>query len=377
MQRLLSSRISTTPHLQKSLFSSIMAGQSPIKVAILDDYQGIATPKFAPLVNQGKISVTYFPNTLNVRNADERAAQIERLQPFEIISTMRERSPFNADILGSLPNLKLLLTTGARNLGIDHEFAASRGIVVAGTARKTQAGNGPDPTTQQTWALILGLAKHVAREDAALKSDKGHWQGQNLAMNLPGKTLGLLGLGRLGQASAKIAVLAFGLKVVAWSSSLTQEKADEAAQEIGLPPGSIQVAASKLDLLRQSDIVSLHYVLSDRSRGLIGKEELAAMKPSALLINTSRGPLIDEEALFEALEAGKIGGVAIDVFDIEPLPADSRWRSTEWGKNGRSEVLLSPHMGYAVEDYIGEMYEQVVENLERYLEGKELLVRYN
>ncbi|OKL60978.1 hypothetical protein UA08_03294 [Talaromyces atroroseus] len=347
---------------------------TPVQVAVLDDYQGIATPKFAHLVDQGKISVTYFPNTLNVRNADEREAQIKRLQPFEILSTMRERSLFNADILGSLPNLKVLLTTGARNFAIDHEFAATKGIVVAGTQRTSEAANGPDPTTQQTWALILGLAKHIAREDNALKTDKSYWQGQDLAISLPGKTLGLLGLGRLGQASAKIAILAFGMKVVAWSSSLTQEKADAAAAEIGLPAGSIRVAASKLDLLREADVVSLHYVLSERSRGLVGKEELAAMKPSALLINTSRGPLVDEAALFETLKAGKIRGAAIDVFDIEPLPADSPWRTTEWGKNGRSEVLLSPHMGYAVEDYIGSLYDQVVENLERHLAGQELLL---
>lgn len=357
---------------------------SPIKVAILDDYQDIATPKFEHLVKSNKISLTLFPQTLNIRNADEREAQIKRLQPFEVISTMRERSIFNADVIGSLPNLKLLLTTGPRNFSIDHEFAATKGIVVAGTDRKIKnsdaaaaAAAGPDPTTQQTWALILGLSKHIARDDIELKSDKKYWQGHDLAINLPGKTLGLIGLGRLGTASAKIAILAFGMKVVAWSSSLTQERAEEAAAGIGLPAGSIQVAESKLDLLRKADIVSLHYVLSDRSRGMIGREELAAMKPTALLINTSRGPLIDEEALLETLKAGKIRGAALDVFDVEPLPADSEWRTTEWGKNGRSEVLLSPHMGYGVEEYIGTMYDQNVDNLERYLEGRELLARFN
>lgn len=370
------SKISTRPRLGKM--------SSPIKVAILDDYQDIATPKFEHLVKSNKISLTLFPQTLNIRNADEREAQIKRLQPFEVISTMRERSIFNADVIGSLPNLKLLLTTGPRNFSIDHEFAATKGIVVAGTDRKIKnsdaaaaAAAGPDPTTQQTWALILGLSKHIARDDIELKSDKKYWQGHDLAINLPGKTLGLIGLGRLGTASAKIAILAFGMKVVAWSSSLTQERAEEAAAGIGLPAGSIQVAESKLDLLRKADIVSLHYVLSDRSRGMIGREELAAMKPTALLINTSRGPLIDEEALLETLKAGKIRGAALDVFDVEPLPADSEWRTTEWGKNGRSEVLLSPHMGYGVEEYIGTMYDQNVDNLERYLEGRELLARFN
>ncbi|KAH8703128.1 D-isomer-specific 2-hydroxyacid dehydrogenase family protein [Talaromyces proteolyticus] len=322
------------------------------------------------------VSLTLFPNTLNVRIPDEREAQIKRLEPFEVISTMRERSAFKADVLGSLPNLRLLLTTGVRNLSIDHEFASTKGIVVAGTSRGTES-IGPDSTTQQNWALILGLARHIARDDIALKSEKSYWQGNSLAIELPGKILGLVGLGRLGKATAKIAVLAFGMKVIAWSSSLSQEKADEAAAEIGLPAGSITVAVSKLDLLRQADIVSLHYVLSDRSRGMIGREELAAMKPTALLVNTSRGPLIDQDALLETLKAGRIRGAAIDVFDVEPLPADSEWRTTEWGKNGRSDVLLSPHMGYGSEEYIGRMYDEVVKNVERYLAGEELLVRYN
>jgi glycerate dehydrogenase len=349
---------------------------TPLKIAILDDYQDIATPKFAHLTSNGKVALTLFPKTLNVQNPDERVAQIKRLKPFEVISTMRERSAFHADIIDALPNLKLLLTTGVRNLSIDHEFAATKGVVVAGTKR-TGESSGPDTTTQQTWALILGLARHIARDDIALKTDKSYWQGQSLGIELPGKTLGLVGLGRLGKATAKIAALAFGMKVIAWSSSLTQEKADEAALDIGLPAGSIVVPASKLDLLRQADVVSMHYVLSDRSRGIIGKEELAAMKPTALLVNTSRGPLIDQDALLETLKAGCIRGAAIDVYEVEPLPADSEWRTTEWGKNGRSDLLLSPHMGYGTEEYIGHMYDQVVQNVERYLAGEGLLARYN
>lgn len=355
---------------------------SPIKVAVLDDYQNISHPKFEQLVNAKKITVEYFPQTLNVRNPEEREAQINRLKPFEVISTMRERSLFNADVLDALPNLRLLLTTGKRNFSIDHEFAATKGIVVAGTDRLAQddsssSSNGPDPTTQQTWALILGLSKHIARDDHALKNDRLYWQGDSLAIHLPGKKLGLIGLGRLGSATARIAILAFGMKVLAWSSSLTQERADKIATEVGLPTGSIQVATSKLDLLREADIVSLHYVLSDCSRGMIGKEELAAMKPTALLINTSRGPLIDEQALLDTLKRGSIRGAALDVFNVEPLPGDSEWRTTAWGVDGRSEVLLSPHMGYGVEEYIGGMYSQVVDNLERYLDGRYLLARYN
>lgn len=349
---------------------------SPLNIAILDDYQDIASSKFAHLTSTGKVALTLFPKTLNVRNPDERAAQIKRLEPFKVISTMRERSAFHADVIGELPNLKLLLTTGVRNLSIDHKFAATKGIVVAGTERKA-ASAGPDSTTQQTWALILGLARHVSRDDIALKTDKSYWQGQTLGIDLPGKTIGLLGLGRLGKATAKIAALAFGMKVIAWSSSLTQEKADEAAKEIGLPAGSIVVPASKLDLLRQADLVSMHYVLSERSRGIIGKEELAAMKPTALLVNTSRAPLIDQHALLETLKAGRIRGAAIDVYEVEPLPADSEWRTTEWGKNGRSDLLLSPHMGYGTEEYIGQMYDGVVQNVERYLAGEALLAQYN
>ncbi|CRG90886.1 hypothetical protein PISL3812_07932 [Talaromyces islandicus] len=348
---------------------------NPLKIAILDDYQDIASSKFAHLTSTGKVALTLFPKTLDVRNPDERAAQIKRLEPFEVISTMRERSAFHADVISALPNLKLLLTTGVRNLSIDHEFAATKGIVVAGTERSGESS--PDTTTQQNWALILGLARHIARDDIALKTDKSYWQGQTLGIDLPGKTLGLMGLGRLGKATARIAVLAFGMKVVAWSSSLTQEKADKAALDIGLPAGSIVVPPSKLDLVRQADIVSMHYVLSDRSRGIIGKEELAAMKPTALLINTSRAPLIDQNALLETLKAGRIRGAAIDVYEVEPLPADSEWRTTEWGKNGRSELLLSPHMGYGTEEYIGHMYDRVVKNVERYLAGEELLARFN
>jgi lactate dehydrogenase-like 2-hydroxyacid dehydrogenase len=354
-------------------FSSTVIMSKPVKLAILDDYQNLAPAKFDRLVSSGRLEVASFPDTLDPREPADKAALIERLKPFEIISTMRERTPFRTDILETLPNLKLLLTTGTRNASIDSTAAAQRGIVVAGTTN--EARQPPDSTTQHTWALILGLARHIARDDAAVKS--GAWQGTTLALGLPGLTLGLLGLGRLGAATARIAISAFNMKVVAWSSSLTQERADETAKQLCLPVGSIVVAPSKLDLLRTADIVSIHYVLSDRSRGLVGKEELAALKPTALLINTSRGPLIDEVALLETLKAGRIRGAALDVFDKEPLPADSQWRTTAWGEDGRSEVLLSPHMGYGETTVINSWYEQTAANVERWLDGKEILNRMN
>ncbi|KAJ9328148.1 hypothetical protein DTO027B5_1063 [Paecilomyces variotii] len=345
----------------------------PVKVAILDDYQNLAPVKFESLVSSGRVELTSFTETLDTRDAKDRTVLIERLQPFEVISTMRERTVFTEDVLKALPNLKLLLTTGLRNASIDSVAAAKRGVIVAGTESRSKAG--PDATTQHTWALILGLARHIARDDLAVKS--GAWQGPTLALGLPGLTLGLLGLGKLGAATARIAVLAFNLKVIAWSSSLTQEKADETAKSLGLPVGSIRVASSKLDLFRTADIVSVHYVLSERSRGIVGKEELAALKPSALLINTSRGPLIDEAALLETLKAGRIRGAALDVFNKEPLPVDSEWRTTRWGEEGRSEVLLSPHMGYGEADNISSWYAQTAANLEHWLDGKAVPNRLN
>lgn len=345
----------------------------PVKVAVLDDYQNLAPAQFDSLISSGRIELSSFPDTLDAQDAKDREVLIKRLQPFEVISTMRERTAFTDEVLAGLPNLKLLLTTGLRNASIDSAAAAKRGIIVAGT--KSRSSLPPDSTTQHTWALILGLARHIARDDLAVKS--GAWQGQTLAIGLPGRTLGLLGLGRLGAATARIAVLAFNLKVIAWSSSLTQEKAEETAQELGLPAGSITVTSSKLELLRAADIVSVHYVLSERSRGLLGKEELAALKPSALLINTSRGPLIDEAALLETLKAGRIRGAALDVFDKEPLPVDSEWRTTKWGEDGRSEVLLSPHMGYGQEATISNWYALTAANLEHWLNGQEVPNRLN
>ncbi|KAF9893200.1 hypothetical protein FE257_011623 [Aspergillus nanangensis] len=338
------------------------------KLAILDDYQNISPSHFAHLTS--RIDISYFPETLDPSDPAQHAALITRLEPFDVILAMRERTPFPATTLSLLPNLKLLLTTGTRNLALDIQYCASRGIPVAGTAGRPP---GVHSTVQHTWALILALARHVARDDAAVK--RGEWQG-SLGMTLAGKTLGVLGLGKLGAQVGRIAVLAFDMQVTAWSSNLTQEKADEQASGLGLPAGSFRVVASKEEFFRGADVVSVHNVLSERSRGIVGEGELAVMKASALLVNTSRGPLVDEKALLEAANLGRIRGVALDVFDPEPLPVDSPWRTTGWGRDGRSEVLLTPHMGYGDEQIHG-WYGEVAENLERWLNGEELKTRMN
>lgn len=306
------------------------------KFAILDDYQGIARSHFAHL--EARIEIAEFPETLDPRNPTQQDALIQRLLPFDVVLAMRERTPFTASTITALPNLKLLLTTGTRNLALDLDALTQRGVAVAGTEGRPP---GVNSTVQHTWALILGLARHVARDDAAVKA--GRWQG-SLGMSLSGKQLGLLGLGKLGSQVGKIAVQAFGMQVLAWSTNLTQEKADEQARSQGLPAGSFVVAASKEEFFAAADVLSVHSVLSERSRGIVGAADLARMKPQALIVNTSRGPLIDESALLETLRAGRIRGAALDVFDPEPLPLDSPWRTTPWGQEGRSEVLLSPHV---------------------------------
>lgn len=303
---------------------------------------------------------------------------------------MRERTPFPKDLITQLPNLKLLLTTGVRNKGLDLPAFAERKIPVAGTVDKHRAHtgttNGPttvgtDCTTQHTVALILSLVRNIPQDSANLGSNSGLWQ-TGLATGLGGKTLGVVGLGRLGATTARIMSLAFGMKVVAWSTNLTQEAADEKAREMGLPletpdrDGTLDKTfkvVSRDELFRTADVVSLHIVLSDRSRGLVTVADLSKMKPTAFFVNTSRGPLVVEEDLLATLREGKIQGAAMDVFNIEPLPADSEWRSSEWGKGGRSRVVLSPHMGYVEEEVLSSWYLQQVENLERWVRGEELL----
>lgn len=348
---------------------------SIVNVAVLDDYQSLSAQFFSKIAPD-RVKVTYFPETLNTRNDADLAKAIERLKPFTVISSMRERTPFPKALLSELPDLKLLLTTGKRNASIDLLACKELGIVVAGTDPRHDLPKGkhivPDSTTTHCWAMILGLSRHIARDDIVVK--RGGWQGPTLATAIAGKTLALCGLGRLGTSCGRIGILAWGMKVICWSSNLTQEKADEQAKSVGLEAGDFKVV-TKEELFKQADVLSVHYVLSERSRGLVGAAELGLMKPSALLINTSRGPIIDETALLQACEHGIIAGVGLDVFDLEPLPKDSKWRSSDWGQDGRSDVLLSPHMGYGETETIESWYKENSENLGRWLEGKELTAR--
>ena len=337
-----------------------------IKLAVLDDYHGLAAKHFQHL--NPCFEVTIFKDTLLPYNHPSTPKSVQeelvnRLKPFVVISSMRERTPFPAELLKQLPNLRLLMNTGFRNASIDLAACKELNIHVTGaqgTGRSTStpgAGmkrSGPDSTTQHTVALILGIARGIASDDATVKS--GGWQ-TDLATGLSGKNFSTLGLGRLGGNVAKIMYESFGMRILCWSSSLTQEGADQKAKALGLPSEDpedgekVFKVVSKGELFSQADVLSVHYVLSDRSRGIVGKEDLANLKKSALLVNTSRGPLVDEDALFEVLDQGKIRGAALDVYSIEPLPADSKWRATNWVEEGagRSRVLLSPHMGYVVE----------------------------
>ncbi|KAF9737384.1 hypothetical protein PMIN06_001211 [Paraphaeosphaeria minitans] len=337
------------------------------KIAVLDDYANFA-PQFLSQFSD-RIDISYFPDTLNPAVPADLDALVQRLSPFPIISTMRERTPFRKPLLERLPNLKVLLTTGMRNLGVDTKTCKELGIVVVGTRGANKVPNF-DTTNEQTWALILGLAKGIAEHDALVKSEPSRWQA-SVSVRLAGKTLACLGLGRLGLQCARTAALGFGMKVVAWSPNLTQEKAGEGAVSVGLAAGSVQVASSKEELFREADVLSVHLVLSDRSRGSVGAEELSWMKKSAMLVNTSRGPLVDEHALLDALRKGQIRGFAADVFDTEPLPVDSEWRNSQWGQDGRSHVLISPHMGYVEEQNLTGMYKETVENIWQWLDGEE------
>lgn len=364
---------------------------APHNVAVLDDYQGVSEPHFAKL-DASKFSITQFKDTLLPYNHPDtpqsvKDALVERLTPFDIICTMRERTPFPKDLIDRLPNLKLLLTTGIRNKGLDLPAFAARSVPVAGTTDKHRGKNetfrgpgavGTDSTTQHTVSLILSLARNIPQDAANLTSGVGSslWQTA-LATGLGGKTLGIVGLGRLGATTARIMHLAFGMRVVAWSTNLTQEAADAKAREMGLPVdapdgGKTFEVVSRAELYSTADVVSIHVVLSDRSRGLVNAADLALMKPSSFLVNTSRGPLVVEEDLLATLRAGKIRGAALDVFGIEPLPRDSPWRSADWGRGGRSRVVLTPHMGYVEEETLDEFYEQQVANLERWGRGEEL-----
>ncbi|KAK3902822.1 hypothetical protein C8A05DRAFT_15167 [Staphylotrichum tortipilum] len=355
---------------------------APIKVAVLDDYQGISEPKFRAL-DPAKFDVTFFRDTLRPYNHPDTSQEVKdqlvaRLEPFAVISTMRERTPLPAALLARLPNLQLLLSTGTRNLSLDLAALKERNIPAAGAVDRQHAGSvGSVSTTEHCVAMILAAARNIAGDDLSVKT--GGWQTVP-AVGLKGKVLGVVGLGRLGVAVARIMVVGFGMRVVAWSENLDQERADGMARGAGLGVEGEDgektfKVVSKEELFRTADVVSLHLVLSDRSRGVVGKRELEWMKKSAILVNTSRGPLVVEEELLDALERGRIRAAALDVFALEPLPLESKWRSTTWGQDGRSRVLLTPHMGYVEESTLDAWYDEQVENLQRWESGEELTTR--
>jgi phosphoglycerate dehydrogenase-like enzyme len=314
-------------------------------VAVLDDYQDRAR-EYADWASLGpQVQVRFF------REAMEQDTLAATLADFEVLVLMRERTAFPRSVLEALPKLKLLVTTGMRNASVDVGYLHERGVTVCGTGGMgtggTAAGGVPS-TAEVAWALILAVCKRVTIEDRAIRG--GHWQ-LGVPVNLAGATLGLAGLGTLGAAMVGPA-LAFGMDVIAWSDNLTDERAAAA--------GARRV--SKTELLSGADVLSIHLVLSDRTRGLFQAADLALMKPTAVVINTSRGPIIDERALVDALRGRTIAGAGLDVYDREPLPAGHELTRLD-------NVVLLPHVGYASEPGFRHMYSQAVEDIAAFLRG--------
>jgi phosphoglycerate dehydrogenase-like enzyme len=275
-------------------------------------------------------------------------AAARALAEFDVIGIMRERTPFSRALFEKLPKLRLLVTTGKRNASIDLEAAQAHNVTVCSTGGAGRA------TAELAFALMLGLARHLREEFNAMRPGGG-WQ-TTLGFDLEGKTLGILGLGNLGAKVGKIGA-AFGMKIIAWSENLTDERARERGAE----------RVSKDELFNRSDIVTIHSVLSPRSRGLVGAREFALMKPTALLINTSRGPIVDEAALLAALRQKNIAGYGADTFDVEPLPGDHPLRS-------EPRALLTPHLGYVTEETYRDFYSGMVQAIEAWLAGKPINV---
>lgn len=320
----------------------VKGGITMIRVAVLDDYQGVALKMANWSTLPSDVEVKVFQDHLS-----DQDAVAERLKDFEIIVAMRERTPFPRKLLEQLPKLKLLVSTGTRNASIDMNAASELGIVVSGTGLLVY------PTAELTWGLILALLRHIPQEDRATRT--GQWQF-TLGIGLQGKTLGVMGLGKQGSLVAKFG-LAFGMSVIAWSQNLTVER----TAEVGV------TLVNKEELLSRSDIVTIHLVLSNRTRGLLGARELSLMKPTAYLINTSRGPIVEEKALIEALQKGTIAGAALDVFDEEPLPLDHPLRRLE-------NTVITPHIGYVTVETYKVFFEDAVEDIRAFLEGKPIRV---
>ena len=306
-----------------------------LRIAILDDYQNVSLEMadWSPLA--GLAAITVFNDHLS--NIDDIVA---RLLPFDVVCVMRERTPLSRSFIERLPRLKLIASTGSRNAAIDVDAAAERGIVIAHTEYDSR------PTIEMTWALILASVRDVASENANLRA--GGWQ-RTIGESLHGKTLGVLGLGNIGSEVAQIG-LTFGMEVIAWSQNLTADKAEACGARL----------VSKEELFRGADILTIHLVLSPRTKGLVGAAELQTMRSSARLINTSRGPIVDEPALIEVLRERRIAGAALDVFNVEPLPTDHPFRSLD-------NVLATPHIGYVERELYKTFYGDTVRNIMRWL----------
>lgn len=314
-----------------------------LRCAVLDDYQNVAL-KSADWSGVTKdINVTVFNEGLGGPDSVARA-----LQGYDIVCLMRERTPFPRALIEKLPDLKLLVTSGMRNAAIDVAAAKERGVTVCGTE------GAKHPTAELAIGLMIDLARNISAENARMKAGEP-WQA-TVGADLFGHTLGIIGLGNLGQRVARVAQ-AFGMKVLAWSQNLTPEKCTEAGVEY----------ATKADLFQKSDFITIHLQLSDRTRGLVSATDLAMMRKSAYLINTSRGPIVDEAALIAALQKGAIAGAGLDVFDVEPLPVDHPYRKM-------ANVILTPHLGYVTQDGYRLFYGGMVEAIRAWLDGEPMRV---
>jgi D-3-phosphoglycerate dehydrogenase len=314
-----------------------------VRAAVLDDYQnvGLTFADWSPITRDVEVKVFDKPFA-------NQAEVIKALQGFAIIVGMRERTPFPRKVIEALPNLKLLITTGARNNSFDVKACSERGITVCGT------GVVGSPTTGIAFGLMLELTRRVGFENARLKAG-APWQ-VTIGRDLEGLTLGILGLGKLGQRSATVGK-AFGMKTIAWSQNLTPEKAQAGGAEL----------VTKEDLFRSADVVTIHLILSDRSRGLVGAKELGLMKKTSYLVNTSRGPIVDEKALIATLQSKSIAGAGLDVFDVEPLPLDHPFRKMD-------NVVITPHLGYVSEQNYRKYFPDIVEDIRAWLDGKPVRV---
>ena len=301
------------------------------QVAILDDYTNAALTSSDWDVLPDNYKITVFND-----NLIETDALVKRLTEFDIVCAMRERTPFTSEVFNALPNLKLFVTTGMRNAAVDIAAANKNGVTVCGTG-----GSGMS-TPEHTWALLHACARNIVHDSTMMR--EGKWQTK-LGIELYGRTLGLLGLGKIGGRVAEYGK-AFGMDIIAWSQNLSQDRCDECG--VGL--------VSKQELFKKSDFLSIHLVLSDRTRQLVGADELALMKSEAFLINTSRGPIVDEEVLLEKLKEKRIKGAGIDVFGVEPLPVESEFRKLD-------NVILTPHTGYFTERSYQIFHDQMVENI--------------